>query len=346
MKRDIRDLVPEELKREITAMGEPAHRARQIFMWLNRKSADSFTEMTDLPKRFITELDKRFVIGALECAEQLKSKDGTEKFLWRLEDGQYIETVLIREARRRTLCLSTQVGCRFKCPFCASGIKGFIRDLRASEIVNQLLQAQKLCDCRVTNIVFMGMGEPLDNYDNLEKAIRIINHPGGTGLGARKITVSTCGIIPGILKLQKIGLQVELSVSLHAASNHLRDELVPVNRKYPLEKLISACEKYYKKTGRVITLEYTLIGDKNDSIEEAEKLGQIANRLKAKINLIECSPVCAGEGLKPDRKKLTLFVERLRSKKAAVTVRKSKGVDIMAACGQLALRRAKRKSEK
>ncbi len=339
MKKDIRDLTLEELKEEVAGMGEPSHRARQIFLWLNRKNAASFGEMTDLPKRFMAKLERRFAVGTLGLAERLVSKDGTEKFLWGMEDGEYVETVLIREKGRRTLCLSTQVGCRFKCPFCASGMRGLIRNLRVSEIVNQLLLVQKVCDCRVTNVVFMGMGEPLDNYDNLVKAIRIINHPDGVGLGARKITVSTCGVVPGILKLKDIGLQVELSVSLHASSDSLRDELVPVNRKYPLRKLISACRRYYEETGRVVTLEYTLIKDKNDSAGDAEKLAVIAKDLKAKVNLIACNPIAElGRG-RSDRKSINLFMERLRSRGVTVTLRKSRGTDILAACGQLAARR-------
>jgi 23S rRNA (adenine2503-C2)-methyltransferase len=339
MKKDIRDFSPEKLKEEITGIGQPPHRARQIFLWLNRKNVGSFDKMTNLPKSLIAQLKKKFIIGTLKCVEHLKSKDGTEKFLWKLDDGEYIETVFIREKKRRTLCLSSQVGCRFKCPFCASGTGGFIRNLRVSEITGQVLRAGEVCACRMTNIVFMGMGEPLDNYDNLTGAIRMINHPDGAGIGARKITVSTCGIVPGILKLKEFPLQVELSVSLHAADDALRNELVPVNRKYPLKELISACREYYEKTGRVITLEYALINGRNDSAGDAEKLTRIAQKLKAKVNLIDCSPVaelaCAGSG----REKMDRFKERLRSGRVTVTIRKSRGGDILAACGQLAARR-------
>jgi 23S rRNA (adenine2503-C2)-methyltransferase len=339
MKKDIRDFSPEKLKEEITGIGQPPHRARQIFLWLNRKNVGSFDKMTNLPKSLIAQLKKKFIIGTLKCVEHLKSKDGTEKFLWKLDDGEYIETVFIREKKRRTLCLSSQVGCRFKCPFCASGTGGFIRNLRVSEITGQVLRAGEVCACRMTNIVFMGMGEPLDNYDNLTGAIRMINHPDGAGIGARKITVSTCGIVPGILKLKEFPLQVELSVSLHAADDALRNELVPVNRKYPLKELISACREYYEKTGRVITLEYALINGRNDSAGDAEKLTRIAQKLKAKVNLIDCSPVaelaCVGSG----REKMDRFKERLRSGRVTVTIRKSRGGDILAACGQLAARR-------
>jgi len=332
---------PEELKKEIKRLGGPAYRAEQTFSWINKKGAAEFKEIRGIPGRLIAELEKRFVICTLSCEEHLVSrKDGTEKFLWKLKDGCYIETVLIKTGRRRTICLSTQVGCRFKCPFCASGAKGLIRDLEPAEIVNQVLCVQKIKKCRPTNVVFMGIGEPLDNYDNLEKAIRIINHPAGINLGARKITVSTCGIVPGIKKLKEIGLQVELSVSLHAADNKLRDKLAPVNRKYPLEKLIAACEEYTLATGRIITLEYTLIKGRNDSPEDAEKLGKIARQLKAKVNLIACNPGTTDKKYYADREEVEAFGRKVRRAKVPVTVRESKGEDILAACGQLAIREA------
>ena len=339
MKKDIRDLTPKELEKWMTAMGEPPHRARQIFLWLNRKNVRSFGMMTDLPKRLVPELEKKFIIGTLECVEHLISKDGTEKFLWELSDKNHVETVLIQEGNRRTLCLSTQVGCKFACPFCASGVRGFTRDLRVSEIVDQLFCVQQFCPRRVTNIVFMGMGEPLDNYDNLEKAIRMINHPDGAGIAARKITVSTCGIIPGIMKLKDIGLQVELSVSLHAADDRLRNELVPASRRYPLEKLVRACREYYETTGRVVTLEYTLIKGRNDTLKSAGELAKIAKKIKAKVNLIECNPFAELGCGAPGKKKMNAFAARVRSRGVTATTRRSRGEDILAACGQLAAKR-------
>ena len=336
-KKDIRDQAIEELEAEIKSMGVPAHRARQIFLWLNSKGASGFSDMTDIPKSLVLKLEKRFRIGSIKCDEHLESAlDKTEKFLWFLEDGSHVESVLIKEGGRRTICLSTQVGCRFKCPFCASGKMGFVRDLRASEIINQVLMVQKICAIRATNIVFMGMGEPLDNYDNLARAIRVINHPDGIAIGARKITVSTCGIVPGIMRLKDLGIQVELSVSLHSASDKLRDELVPVNRKYPLARLMAACKEYYKKTGRVITLEYTLIEGVNDSFEDADRLAGFAKELKAKVNLIECSPYERPACSRVSKKKVNAFRSRLSSKGVTATIRKSRGADILAACGQLA----------
>jgi len=336
MKKDIQNLTFNELKEEITSFGEPVHRAKQIYKWLFQKNADSFKEMTDIPKKFIEKLNKTYFIGALECAKHLISKDGTEKFLWRLKDGEHIETVLIKEKNRKTLCLSTQVGCKFKCPFCASGIKRFVRNLTVSEIVGQILKVQRICGERITNIVFMGMGEPLDNYDNLIKAIEAINHSEGIGIGARKITVSTCGIIPGIRKLKNLGLQIELSISLHAANNRSRNELVPVNKKYPIEELIKTCEQYFKETGRIITLEYTLIKGKNDLVKDAEDLAKVAKKINAKVNLIKCSVFPGLECEAVSAESIQLFKNILRSRGVAVTVRKSKGEDILAACGQLA----------
>ena len=339
MKKDIRNLSLDELKKEMAVAGEPVHRAHQIFRWLNRKKASNFTVMTDLPKKLIQKLDGMFTIGNLELKERVRSKDGTEKLLWKLWDGELVESVLIKEKSRRTLCISTQVGCKFKCSFCASGTKGFIRNLEVTEIVGQVLAAETASGQSLTNIVFMGMGEPLDNCDNVIKSIRVINHPDGIGIGARKITVSTCGVIPGILELSEIGLQIELSVSLHAANDELRDELVPINRKYPLEKLIKACKEYFAKTGRVITLEYTLIDGKNDSVSDAEGLGKIAKKLKAKVNLIACNPMSKKGAGKPAGEKIRVFRERLRSRGVTATLRRSRGDDIMAACGQLAMKR-------
>ena len=338
MKKDIRDLSLEELKEAVKALKEPPHRAKQISRWLYGKNALSFAEMTDLPGSLIKKLDERFRTDPLVEEERLVSRDGTQKFLWKLRDGSCIESVLIPTASRKTLCVSTQAGCKFGCPFCASGAKGFSRNLTPGEITSQIGLAQRISGEKITNLVFMGMGEPLDNYDNLEKAIRVINHPEGMALGARKITVSTCGIVPGILKLKDIGIQVELSVSLHAANDVLRDKLVPANRKYGLGKLIEACKRYTDETGRIITLEYTLIKDINDSAADANGTAKIARELKAKVNLIRCN-VFEGVGYEPSPEpKAESFARILREKGVTVTTRRSKGGDILASCGQLAMR--------
>lgn len=336
IKKDIKYFTLEELTKEMATIGQPPHRARQIFLWLYTKYVDSFKEMTNISKDLAAKLGEQFFIGGLELADRKKSKDGTEKFLWRLEDGKYIESVYIKAKTRKTLCLSTQVGCKFKCPFCASGMNGFKRNLTPGEITSQLISAQNLLGCRMTNIVFMGMGEPLDNFDNLAKSIKIINDKSGIALGARKITVSTCGIIPGIRKLKNLGIQVELSVSLHATNNKLRDELVPANRQYPLNDLIEECKSYTLQTGRVITLEYALINGKNNSTEDIERLTKIAKRIKAKVNLLECNEFKDLSASSIGKEALVKFKNRLTASGVTVTIRRSKGGDIAAACGQLA----------
>ncbi|MFA4992320.1 MAG: 23S rRNA (adenine(2503)-C(2))-methyltransferase RlmN, partial [Candidatus Omnitrophota bacterium] len=244
--------------------------------------------------------------------------------------------VLIPSGRRRTACLSTQVGCKYNCSFCASGKMGFKRNLAVSEILGQILFLQRELGHEITNFVFMGMGEPFDNYENVSKAISVMNSPKAMGIAARRITISTSGVIPGIKKLRELGLQVNLSVSLHASNNALRDKLMPINKKYPLEELVKACEGYISGGGRMITLEYILIKGVNDSKKDADGLASIARRLRAKINLISFSPVL-GSGFKPPLKKdVEIFKEILDNRKINVTVRESKGRDIMAACGQLA----------
>ena len=341
MNIDIRDLTLEELTELIKKMGEPAHRARQIFRWLYRSNARDFRSMTDLPRDLAQRLEKEIDIGSLFCEEKAVSGDGTEKFLWKLRDGKCVESVFIKvpgENGRRTLCLSTQVGCKFKCTFCASGANGFTRDLSVSEILDQIVSVQEATSSRMTNIVFMGMGEPLDNYDNVVKAIRVMNDPAGLGIGARKITVSTCGIVPAIRRLKDLGLQIELSVSLHSAEDALRGSLVPANRKYPLKELESALKEYTLHTGRVITLEYTLINGVNDTDGSANKLAAFAKRIKAKVNLIACNPV-PGKAGKPAPGRINDFVKILEKKGVTATIRRSKGDDIMAACGQLAAKR-------
>ncbi len=325
-----------EIRNIVVAWGEPKHRASQIFQWLNKKGCESFSEMTNLPKTFIRQLDNEFSIGKLKQKKHLISKDRTEKFLWTLKDGETIETVLIVSKNRKTLCVSTQVGCKFRCPFCASGKRGLVRDLSVSEIISQLIYVSKDKGIAINNIVFMGMGEPLDNIENVSKAIEIINDKAGINIGARKITVSTCGLIPGIAKLKKMKIQVELSISLHAVNDKLRNVLVPVNRKYPLEHLLDACKDYKKVTGRMITLEYVLIKGMNSSRADALELAKIAKDLKAKVNLIGYNGFDDSEYKAPEIVVIKRFQDVLLSKNVTVTLRRSRGADIQAACGQLA----------
>jgi 23S rRNA (adenine2503-C2)-methyltransferase len=336
MKKDIRDLSLEEILSLVDAMGEPRHRAKQIFKWLYGKQALSFAEMTDLPRTFVGKLEKEFTVGNMSREEAEFSKDGTQKFLWKLGDGSYVESVMIPAKNRKTICVSTQVGCKFRCPFCASGTLGFRRNLTPGEIVGQVVMVQRSLGERLTNVVFMGMGEPLDNFPNLARAIRTINGAEGMAVAARKITVSTCGLVPGIRKLKNLGVQVELSVSLHAAKDKLRDVLVPVNRKYPISELMAVLGEYFADTGRVITFEYALIKGLNDSIPDAEGVAGIAKKLKAKVNLIRCNAF-GGRAYTPSGERTAeLFKKKIEARGVKATIRRSRGSDIAAACGQLA----------
>jgi len=354
-KQDIKDFTIAELEERLAEISAPPFRARQIAEWLYRKGVSDFSLMDNLSKDFREKLNALFHVSRPEIAEIARSTDGTEKFLFQLTgrghsplsnpmervpapptQTEYIETVLIPERERTTVCLSTQVGCRYKCAFCASGKSGFTRNLTLAEIINQLLFIRFSRDRKITNVVFMGMGEPFDNYENLVRAISVINHDQGMGIGARKITVSTCGIIPGITRFQDLGLQVELSVSLHAAKEELRCKLMPVSKKYPLKELVPALADYTRKTGRVVTLEYLLVKDVNDSVDCAEKLIDITKYLKAKVNLLGYSSVAGNNYRAPEKEDVLIFANRLIQKGVFVTIRKSRGNDIYAACGQLA----------
>jgi len=335
-KRDIKNLTLEELEKAIVAMREPRYRANQIFSWLYRRGVCDFDEMDNISRTLRDKLAGSYCISSLEFSEHLKSTDGAEKFLFKLSDGNFIESVLLYTKNRKTICLSTQVGCKFACSFCASGFRGFIRNLTPAEITNQILFLQHNLGHKITNYVLMGMGEPLDNYENVSKAIEIMNDPEGMAIGARRITISTCGIIPGMKKLENLGLQVNLSVSLHATNNSLRDALMPINKRYPLEKLVKACEDFIDTTGRMITIEYILIKGKNDSLEDADKLAAIAKKLKAKVNLVPCSTIPNLNFQSTGRRNINMFMNRLINRGVNATLRESKGKDIQAACGQLA----------
>lgn len=335
-KQDIENFTLAELKEEISRINEPLFRATQIFFWLYKKGVREFDEMKNIPNVLRKKLQQFYYISSLELNQQFKSKDGTEKFIFKLSDGNFIETVLLYTGQRKTVCISTQVGCRFACLFCASGSNGFIRNLTSSEIINQVLFLQQNLKNKITNYVFMGMGEPLDNYENLKRTILIMNGPWALGIAARRITVSTCGLIPGIERLKNLGLQINLAVSLHAANDRLRNTVMPINKKYPLEKLIKACEDFIETIGRMVTLEYIMIKGRNDSLQDAHDLALIAKRLNSKVNLIACSNVGYRKFLPPAERDIDIFMKRLKRENVKVTLRNSKGSDINAACGQLA----------
>jgi 23S rRNA (adenine2503-C2)-methyltransferase len=330
---------------DLQMITEPRFRAQQIVDWLYRKRARSFQDMTDLPQALREQLASQFDFGNLETVRVLGSRDTTRKFLFRLADRNLIESVLIpaspalygSRSDRRTICVSTQVGCAYGCKFCASGLGGWKRNLRADEIVNQLISVERESGERIDNVVFMGMGEPLANFENLLQAIAIINASWGIGIGARRITVSTSGLVPQIRKLAEQPLQIRLAVSLHGATDAVRDHIMPVNKKYPVAALFDACSYYTQQKKQRITFEYILIAGVNDTDEQAYELAKRARGLEAKVNLIPYNTV---EGLgweRPSRERQQKFLAILRNAAVAATLRREKGHDIGAACGQLRL---------
>jgi len=337
--KDIKDLNLNELEAVIEDWGVSRFRGRQIFSWIYQRGVVDFDAMTDLPLDLRRKLKKNFCIQSAILIKRLKSQDGTEKFLLELKDKNLIESVVIPAKGRITGCLSSQAGCRFGCRFCASGASGFKRDLSASEILEEVLYIKNYSQCKkLTHIVFMGTGEPLDNYANVIKAIRIINSCDGFNIGARRITISTCGIIPGIRKLSDEGLQIELSVSLHAADDKIRSYIMPINRKYPLKDLLPACKAYIKKTNRQVTFEYVLIKGINSDLQSAKKLVTILKGINCKVNLIPANFIKEFNIAPAAMHEIFLFKNILIKSGINVTLRKSRGVDIDAACGQLRLR--------
>jgi 23S rRNA (adenine2503-C2)-methyltransferase len=295
-----------------------------------------FDQFAEFPKLLRETMAGRFTIGALELEGVFEARDQTRKYLFRLADGEFIESVLIPSSSRQTVCLSTQVGCKFGCVFCASGRRGFVRDLTPSEITGQVLFLRDILEIGLTNIVFMGMGEPLDNLINLEKAVRILNASEGLGLAARRMTVSTSGLVPGIERLSALALPINLSISLHAATDALRNRLMPVNKKYPLDILLRAGQDYRTTGGRMITFEYVLLAGVNDADGDAARLARIVRRLRAKVNLIPFSPVLGLDFAAPSEAARRRFLRALEKAGARATMRESKGKDIQTACGQLA----------
>jgi len=339
---DIKNFTLKELELVLKEWGRPVFHARQISSWLYQKSAQDFEGMSDLPADLRKQLRENFYLSALKLARRQKSRDLTEKFLFALRDGDLIEAVSIPAEGRVTGCISTQVGCKFACRFCASGVAGFKRNLTCAEMLDEVLYLKNSSlTKKLTHLVFMGTGEPLDNYDNVMKAIRIINSKEGLNIGARRITISTCGIVSGIKRMSEEGLQIELSVSLHSPEDKIRSQLMPVNKKYPLKDLISACRQYVAKTNRQITLEYILIQGLNADLESAKKLCALLKNLNCKINLIPANTV-KELGIEPPNKLDILYFQDYLSKHGIKSLlRKTRGQDIDAACGQLRIRHAK-----
>lgn len=343
LRESITSLTREELAARLAVVGERPFRAAQILEWIYRRRAKSYAEMTNLPAALRASLAESLPFGSLEPVRQLGSADTTRKYLFRLADGQLIESVLIpaspslygEASDRMTLCLSTQVGCAYGCKFCASGLDGWTRNLHPGEIVEQILRAEELSGERVNNLVFMGMGEPLANLPNLLKAIAIINAPWGLEIGARHITVSTSGLAPRIREFAEQPLQIRLAISLHGATDAVREQIMPVNRKYPIAELLDACRYYHAHKKQRLTFEYILIEGVNDSDDQARALGPIAAELEAKVNLIPYNTVEGLPWARPSQERQEGFLRLLKSRGAVATLRREKGHDIAAACGQL-----------
>lgn len=344
-KKSIYSLQLEELKDWLKEQGEKPFRAEQIFDWLYKKRAASFEDMSNLSKPLRDKLDGHFVLTTLSTIIQQTSSDGTIKFLFELQDGVSIETVLMRHEYGNSVCVTTQVGCRIGCTFCASTLGGLKRNLEAGEIVAQVVKVQQALDEtdeRVSSIVIMGIGEPFDNYDNMLSFLKIMNHEKGMNIGARHITVSTSGIIPKIYQFADENMQINFAISLHAPNTELRSRLMPINRAYKLPDLMDSVRYYVNKTGRRISFEYGLFGGVNDQVEHAEELAQLVKGLKCHINLIPVNYVPERDYVRTPKSQIFKFERTLRDRGVNVTIRREQGHDIEAACGQL---RAKERKE-
>jgi len=338
MKTLIHGLLFEELAVALKELGAPAFRAKQLWHWLYVQRANSWDAMKNLPVDLRVKLAEKFDLEPVKQLEITGTEGETRKILAGLRDGEYVEEVLLPSGDRRTVCISSQVGCKFACAFCASGQAGFRRNLTAGEIVGEALLAAAAWNDRPGNIVFMGVGEPLDNYDEVLRAIRILNHAEGLAIGARRITLSTCGVIPGIQRLANEGLQIELSVSLHAPDDATRARLMPVNHRWPIAEILAACKAYAEKTKRIITFEYTLVRGQNDSAAQAEQLARLLAPLPARVNLIPLSPVEGFDGEPCAPETARQFIRTLERAGINATLRDSQGSRIKAACGQLRIR--------
>jgi 23S rRNA (adenine2503-C2)-methyltransferase len=330
---DIKSMTQQELARFLKELGEPAFRAKQVFTWLHR-GVTSFDDMTNLSKPLREKLAARCFITAPTVARKQESRlDGTIKYLWELSDGNCIETVLMQYHHGNTVCISSQVGCRMGCAFCASTIAGKVRDLRPSEMLDQVLFTQLDSGREVSNIVLMGIGEPLDNMDNVLRFLELVNHPDGMNIGMRHISLSTCGVVPGIDALAEKELQLTLSVSLHAPDSETRNRIMPVNRAYDVELLFDACHRYFQRTGRRISFEYAMIDGVNDNDWQAGLIAKKLRGMPGHVNLIPLNDVVESP-YKPSRR-IAAFQKRLESHGITATVRRSLGGDIDASCGQL-----------
>ena len=330
---DIKSMTEEEITQALRDLGEPTFRGKQVFTWLHR-GVSSFDEMTNLSKPLREKLRERYVIHVPKAARrQVSALDGPVKYLWELHDGNCIESVLMRYHHGNTVCISSQVGCRMGCAFCASTVGGKVRDLTPSELLDQVIFTQADSGLPISNIVLMGIGEPMDNLDNVLRFLELVNHPDGLHIGMRHISLSTCGVVPGIDRLADLELQLTLSVSLHAPDSETRSTIMPVNRAYDVEELFRACRRYFERTGRRISFEYAMIDGVNDHDWQADRIAEQVRGMPAHVNLIPLNDV-RESSLRPSRR-LSAFQKRLEHHGLTATVRRSLGGDIDASCGQL-----------
>ncbi len=334
--KDIKSMTKKELEEELLAMGEKAFRAGQLYQWMHVKLARSFDEMTNLSKAFREKLKEEYTYTALQAVQVQESKlDGTKKFLFELEDGNVVESVWMQYKHGNSVCISSQVGCRMGCRFCASTLDGLERNLRPSEMLDQIYAIQLLTGERVSNVVVMGTGEPMDNYDNLLRFLQLLTDENGLNISQRNVTVSTCGIVPKMRQLAGEQLQITLALSLHAATDEKRRELMPIANRYTIQELMEACAYYFEKTGRRITFEYSLVGGVNDTDEDARRLSALAKPLNCHINLIPVNPIKERDYVQSEAGRVRAFQEKLTKNHINATVRREMGRDIDGACGQL-----------
>ncbi len=334
--KDIRGFYPGELKTEIESIGEKPYRAEQIFSWLHDKKAGDFTEMTNLSAALREKLSENFSIAPVRIVEVQKSRlDGTQKYLLSLADGNVIEAVLMRYRYGNSVCVSTQVGCRMGCAFCASTLGGLVRNLESSEMLGEVYAIEKDLGERISHCVLMGSGEPMDNLENVIRFIRLLGDPKGHHMSLRNITVSTCGIPEGIRRFAEEDLPVTLALSLHAPDDETRKKLMPIANKYPLKEVLLACDEYFKKTGRRLSFEYSVVAGVNDNEQEALKLARLLHGKNAHVNLIPVNPVTERHFKRPDRREVEAFQKTLVKSGINATIRRELGSDIDGACGQL-----------
>ena len=340
--KNIKDYNLEELKKEMIELGEKPFRAEQIFKWIHQEKVKTFEEMTNLSLELRKKLEENYTMCNYKILKKQESKDGTIKYLFDVLDGNAIETVLMRYHHGNSICVSSQIGCKMGCKFCASTGINFIRSLTSGEIVEQIIAVEQDTGEKISNVVFMGIGEPFDNYDNVVNAIRIINNPKGLNIGARHISISTSGIVPKIYQLAEENIQCTLSISLHATSNEKRSSMMPVNNAYPLEELMKACKEYIKKTNKRISFEYALAKDNNDNLQDAKELVKLLKGMLCHVNLIPINKIENGKFDKSSNENIMKFRDYLNEHGIVATIRRELGSDIDAACGQLRRKELKR----